>query len=138
MNASIADMVHGAGPFPGAREAIVAMQDEIDTIVVSATPLHALEYEWHAHGLAQYMKVIAGQEMGSKAEHVEYAAKGKYDQDKIMLIGDAPATGTPPPRPNASTTRSCRATRNTRGPGSPTKRWANSSPARSPASTSRR
>ena len=66
MNASIADMVHGAGPFPGAREAIVAMQDEIDTIVVSATPLHALEYEWHAHGLAQYMKVIAGQEMGSK------------------------------------------------------------------------
>ena len=90
VNASIADMVHGAGPFPGAREAIVAMQDEIDTIVVSATPLHALEYEWHAHGLAQYMKVIAGQEMGSKAEHVEYAAKGKYDQDKIMLIGDAP------------------------------------------------
>lgn len=35
------------------------------------------------------MKVIAGQEMGSKAEHVQYAATGKYDPDKIMLIGDA-------------------------------------------------
>ena len=48
------------------------------------------EYEWAAHGLAPYMKVIAGQEMGSKAEHVEYAAKGKYADDKILLIGDAP------------------------------------------------
>lgn len=36
------------------------------------------------------MKVIAGQEMGSKAEHVRWAAKGKYDDDHIMLIGDAP------------------------------------------------
>ena len=65
-------------------------QDEVDTLVVSATPVHSLEYEWGAHGLAPYMGVIAGQEMGSKAEHVQYAAKGKYDDDKIMLIGDAP------------------------------------------------
>jgi hypothetical protein len=90
VNSSIADMVHGCGPFPGVREAMRAMQAEVDCMTVSATPLHALEYEWNAHGIAQYMKVIAGQEMGSKAEHVEYAAKGKYDDDKILLIGDAP------------------------------------------------
>jgi phosphoglycolate phosphatase-like HAD superfamily hydrolase len=90
VNASIADMVHGCGPFPGVRDAVIAMQDQIDCMTVSATPLHALEYEWNAHGLAQYMKVIAGQEMGSKADHVQYAAKGKYDDDKILLIGDAP------------------------------------------------
>ena len=90
VNATIADMVHGCGPFPGVREAMQAMQAEVDCMTVSATPLHALEYEWNAHGIAQYMKVIAGQEMGSKAEHVQYAAKGKYDDDKIMLIGDAP------------------------------------------------
>ena len=36
-------------------------------------------------------RVIAGQEMGSKAQHVQYAAKGKYPDDQhIMLIGDAP------------------------------------------------
>nr|NLI49310.1 HAD hydrolase-like protein [Propionibacterium sp.] len=90
VNAAIADMVHGCGPFPGVREAMQAMQADVDCMTVSATPLHALEYEWNAHGIAQYMKVIAGQEMGSKAEHVQYAAKGKYDDDKIMLIGDAP------------------------------------------------
>ena len=90
VNASIADMVHGCGPFPGVLEALNAMQDDIDCMTVSATPLHALTYEWNAHGLAPFMKVIAGQEMGSKAEHVGYAATGKYDADKILLIGDAP------------------------------------------------
>lgn len=90
VNDSIADMVHGCGPFPGVREAIEAMQADVDTMVVSATPVHALEYEWNAHGLAPYMKMIAGQEQGSKAEHVQYAASGKYDPEKIMLIGDAP------------------------------------------------
>jgi beta-phosphoglucomutase-like phosphatase (HAD superfamily) len=90
VNASIAEMVHGCGPFPGVREALEAMQADVDCMTVSATPLHALTYEWTAHGLAPYMKVIAGQEMGSKAQHVQYAAHGKYDADKILLIGDAP------------------------------------------------
>ena len=90
VNASIADMVHGCGPFPGVREAFEAMAPDVDCMTVSATPLHALQYEWTAHGLAPFMKVIAGQEMGSKAEHVQYAAHGKYDADKILLIGDAP------------------------------------------------
>lgn len=90
VNATIAEMVHGCGPFPGVREAFEAMQADVDCMTVSATPLEALTREWAEHGLARYMKVIAGQEMGSKADHVEYAAKGKYDDDKIMLIGDAP------------------------------------------------
>ena len=90
VNEMIAWMVKGAAPFPGAREAIEAMQEKVDTIVISATPVDALDREWHEHGLAQYMQVIAGQEMGSKAEHVHWAAKGKYPDDHIMLIGDAP------------------------------------------------
>lgn len=90
VNATIADMVHGCGPFPGVREAMAAMHDRVDDMTVSATPLEALNREWTEHGLAEYMQVIAGQEMGSKAQHVQYAATGKYDADKIMLIGDAP------------------------------------------------
>lgn len=90
VNAAIADMVHGCGPFPGVREAIVAMQPDVDCMTVSATPMEALIREWNEHGLAPYMKVIAGQEMGSKAQHVQYAATGKYDPARIMLIGDAP------------------------------------------------
>lgn len=90
VNAAIADMVHGCGPFPGVREAMQAMHDDVDEMTVSATPLEALQREWAEHGLADYMQVIAGQEMGSKAEHVQYAAVGKYPLDHIMLIGDAP------------------------------------------------
>ncbi len=90
VNAAIADMVHGCGPFPGVREAMQAMHDRVDQMTVSATPMEALRREWAEHGLAQYMQVIAGQEMGSKAEHVQYAAVGKYPPHHILLIGDAP------------------------------------------------
>jgi len=91
VNAAIADMVHGCGPFPGVREAMQAMDAAgVDQMTVSATPLHALQKEWTEHGLAQYMKVIAGQEMGGKAQHVQFAAKGKYADDHILLVGDAP------------------------------------------------
>jgi len=90
VNAAIADMVHGCGPFPGVREAMEAMHDVVDEMTVSATPVEALRREWAEHGLARFMQVIAGQEMGSKAEHVQYAAVGKYPRSHILLIGDAP------------------------------------------------
>ncbi|MBS0012048.1 MAG: HAD family hydrolase, partial [Bacteroidales bacterium] len=54
------------------------------------TPVQALEKEWKEHGIDGYVKLIAGQEYGTKKEHIEYAAKGKYDDDKILMIGDAP------------------------------------------------
>ncbi|WP_245244004.1 HAD family hydrolase [Tessaracoccus sp. MC1865] len=90
VNELIEWMVHGCAPFPGVREAFDAMAGQVDCMTVSATPMEALEREWHEHDLAGYMKVIAGQEMGSKAQHVHWAAKGKYEDDHIMLIGDAP------------------------------------------------
>ncbi len=33
---------------------------------------------------------MAGQDMGTKRQHLEYAAKGKYPGDHILMIGDAP------------------------------------------------
>lgn len=90
VNQRIADMVHGCAPFPGVEEAFQAMQDQVDCMTVSATPMEALDREWNEHGLTKYMRIVAGQEMGSKAQHVKYAAKGKYADEHIMLIGDAP------------------------------------------------
>lgn len=87
---AIADMVHGVPPFPWVRESLQKMQGKVDLMVVSATPVEALEREWGEHGIAQYMTVIAGQEMGTKKQHLQFAAKGKYDDDQILLIGDAP------------------------------------------------
>ena len=36
------------------------------------------------------MQIIAGQEMGTKTEHLALAAKEKYAADKVLMIGDAP------------------------------------------------
>jgi phosphoglycolate phosphatase-like HAD superfamily hydrolase len=90
VDAAIEDMVKGVPPFPRVEDSLVAMHDQVDLMVVSATPFDALAREWSEHGLAPYMDVIAGQEMGTKAQHIQYAAKGKYDDDRILLIGDAP------------------------------------------------
>ncbi len=87
---AISDMVHGVPPFPWVRESLQAMQGKVDLMVVSATPVEALDREWGEHGIASYMSVIAGQEMGTKKQHLQFAAKGKYPDDHILLIGDAP------------------------------------------------
>jgi phosphoglycolate phosphatase-like HAD superfamily hydrolase len=52
--------------------------------------VEALTREWHEHDIAQYVRVIAGQEMGKKALHLELATKGKYAADHVLMIGDAP------------------------------------------------
>ncbi|MBN2304454.1 MAG: HAD family hydrolase [Anaerolineae bacterium] len=90
VNDAIADMVHGVPPFPYLRESLDAMSDKADMIVVSATPNAALESEWNEHDIAQYVRVIAGQEMGKKAAHIQMAAAGKYSPERILMIGDAP------------------------------------------------
>lgn len=90
VNELVAWMVHGCAPFPGVREAFEEMTAVADCMTVSAASMQFLEREWGEHGLDDYMKVLAGQEMGTKAQHLEYAAKGKYADDHILLIGDAP------------------------------------------------
>jgi phosphoglycolate phosphatase-like HAD superfamily hydrolase len=90
VNAAIADMVHGVPPFPYVRESLERMKSEIDMIVVSATPTEALIREWQEHGIDKYVRVIAGQEMGSKSQHLALAAKGKYPPHHSLMIGDAP------------------------------------------------
>lgn len=90
VNAAIADMVHGVPPFPYVRESLAWLQDKADLMVVSATPQEALAREWEEHDLARYVRVIAGQEMGTKAEHLALAAGGRIAPDHILMIGDAP------------------------------------------------
>ncbi|HVN57224.1 MAG TPA: hypothetical protein VMT63_02905 [Bacteroidales bacterium] len=77
-------------PFRNARTAIEAAAGSADIVVVSQTPQAALEREWEEHGLRQYVSAIAGQEFGTKSEHIAYSSKGKYDINRIMIIGDAP------------------------------------------------
>lgn len=90
INASVADLVHGVPPFPYVRESLEALQEQADVVVVSTTPGEALTREWEEHRIASYARVIAGQEMGTKKQHLNLAAKDKYPSDRILMIGDAP------------------------------------------------
>jgi phosphoglycolate phosphatase-like HAD superfamily hydrolase len=90
VNWSIAEIVKGIPPFPYVRGCLEKIQPLADIIVVSATPNEALRREWEEHDIARYTEVIAGQEMGKKAQHLEYAAKGKYEKNHILMVGDAP------------------------------------------------
>ena len=90
VNDAVAKLVRGVPPFPFVRESLEKMNKHADAIVVSATPNEALEREWEEHDIAKHVKVIAGQEMGTKAECIRFAKEGKYDNSKILMIGDAP------------------------------------------------
>jgi phosphoglycolate phosphatase-like HAD superfamily hydrolase len=90
VNRSIADLVEGVPPFPYFHECAERLQAQADIICVSATPGEALEREWQEHDIAKYAAVIAGQEMGSKKEHLKICAGGKYEKDRVLMIGDAP------------------------------------------------
>jgi len=90
VNEVIAEIVRGIPPFPYVRECLEKIGPTADVIVVSATPGEALVREWQEHDIAKYVAVIAGQEMGTKAQHLEYAAKGRYDKGHILMVGDAP------------------------------------------------
>ena len=90
VNQAVADIVKGIPPFPYVRESLERIQPKADVIVVSATPGEVLVREWEEHDIAKYVEVIAGQEMGTKAQHLEYATKGRYEKDHILMVGDAP------------------------------------------------
>ncbi len=90
VNASVEDIVHGVPPFPFVRESLEKVLPLADMVVVSATPGEALVREWEEHDIAKYTKVIAGQEMGNKKEHLKYAIDGRYQPDHVLMIGDAP------------------------------------------------
>ncbi len=90
VNRAIEDMVEGVPPFPHFCESAEKLSRRADIICVSATPCEALEREWREHDIAKHAAVIAGQEMGSKKDHLRLAAGGKYGKDCVLMIGDAP------------------------------------------------
>ena len=90
VNWAIGETVKGMPPFPFVRESLEKIQPLADVIVVSATPCEALAREWEEHDIAKYVEVIAGQEMGTKTQHLEYATKGRYGKNHVRMVGDAP------------------------------------------------
>jgi len=90
VNKTVHQIVRHVPPFPYVRESLEKIVSVADIVVVSATPTEALVREWQEHDIAKHVRVIAGQEMGTKAEHLKLAAHGKYPKEKVLMVGDAP------------------------------------------------
>jgi len=89
INAEIERTVKRIPPFPWARKSLERIHATSDAICVSQTPGEALVREWRENGLEGLVQVIAGQELGTKAEHLAMATKGRYKPEQILMIGDA-------------------------------------------------
>ena len=90
VNEQVADIVHGVPPFPLLRQTLEKALGQADMMVISQTPCDALEREWAEHDISKFVEIIAGQEMGTKTEHLKFAAVDNYATEKILMIGDAP------------------------------------------------
>lgn len=90
INESVARVVKGVAPFPLVRMSLVKLSQQADIIVVSGTPGEALVREWQENDIQKFTTIIAGQELGSKKEHLQLATHGKYEPGHGLMIGDAP------------------------------------------------
>ncbi|MBN1818838.1 MAG: HAD hydrolase-like protein [Sedimentisphaerales bacterium] len=90
VNEMVTEIVKEIPPFPYVRQCLEKITRQADVIVCSATPNEALIREWQEHDIDRYPKIIAGQEMGTKAQHLDYASTGKYTKNHVLMIGDAP------------------------------------------------
>ena len=90
VNDAVADIVHNLPPFPFVRESLELVQKQADALVVSATPTEALINEWEENKIDRYVRAIAGQELGTKKQHLKMTTAGKYAAHHALMIGDAP------------------------------------------------
>lgn len=90
VNREIEQKAANIPPFPWAVECLKRISQTSDAICVSQTPTEALMREWKDNDLMGYIRIIAGQELGTKTEHLQMATSGRYPADHILMIGDAP------------------------------------------------
>jgi len=87
---AIRKIVRNIPPYPIVPEILNRASGKADLMVVSQTPGADLKREWVEYDIVKYVRLIAGQERGTKSEQLRFASVGKYDKNKILMIGDAP------------------------------------------------
>ena len=75
-------IVHDLPPIADARAALELIHDKVDCLVVSQTPSGDLVREWQEHDIARFARLIAGQEQGTKEEHLAMAAGRNMPPEK--------------------------------------------------------
>ncbi|SKA82577.1 Phosphoglycolate phosphatase, HAD superfamily [Clostridium sp. USBA 49] len=91
VNKDINKLSENNKPFPNVKEGIKIISTVADIVIVSSANSSALNSEWSHHGLLPYVKVMLGQEAGTKAKCIASLKKIGYLEDEILMIGDAPS-----------------------------------------------
>lgn len=89
VNKTIHELPQDDKPFAGVEEGLKAAHLVADTAVVSSANAGAIHSEWNRHGLAQYMDIMLGQEVGTKAACIKELTQGRYEPTKVLMVGDA-------------------------------------------------
>ncbi len=89
VNDAVGTIVRNVPPFPSVQGFLEVAGEKADLMVVSQTPIEALEREWEEHGIARSVDFIAGQELGTKGEHL-LGGTSDYESGHVLMIGDAP------------------------------------------------
>ncbi|NCA98150.1 MAG: HAD family hydrolase [Clostridia bacterium] len=89
VNEAVDKIVHDIPPFPGVRESLAKSAAQADIVVISAAAQATITREWTEHGLYGHLSALAGQEVGNKTVQIQQAIEGRYDKDKVIMMGDA-------------------------------------------------
>lgn len=90
VNAAIERIVHGLLPFTPVKPSFEALAPDADLACVSATRNVDLAREWTFAGIIDDVDLLCGQEVGSKEQILKLTASGKYPENHILMMGDAP------------------------------------------------
>ncbi len=90
VNLSISKLSDQDRPFDNVHESLKKIHQFADIAIVSSANGKAVHDEWTRHSLSSYVNVMCGQEAGSKAYCISQLMAFGYDQDQVLMVGDAP------------------------------------------------
>lgn len=90
VNKTITEIKHEGIPYTGVKIALAEIEKRADVAVVSSANGEALENEWREHELDQHIKILLGQEAGTKAECIRSLLTKGYELDNSLMVGDSP------------------------------------------------
>jgi len=90
VNKAISELPEDDKPFPNVKEGLEIISSVADVAIVSSANGGAVIAEWTRHELAPCVKVMLGQEAGTKAACIANLKKNNYYEDEVLMVGDAP------------------------------------------------
>lgn len=77
-------------PFEGVREALEELHKYADIAIVSSANRQAVVDEWEKEQILTFTDVVMAQDCGSKAHCIDTLKREGYENDHILMVGDAP------------------------------------------------